>query len=186
MEWQGSRLIIKQLLIHHQNPIRMNILSYFRMKRVFRIVLITALFILAGLTFVHAQKPARSFGVGFHAGDPTGLSLQFYREGGMSADVLLAYDFDQEFFANLHGLWNSRIDRSGHLNVYYGPGAYVRVFDYDSEFLEDEVRVGLSGTLGLSIVIYRIELFGQATPRLDIAPGTRFDMGGGIGLRVFF
>ncbi len=128
----------------------------------------------------------RTFGVGFQAGDPTGLALQFYYPGGVSADMLFAWDANDYFFASVHGLWHKGLDRGGHLQFYYGPGAFIRLQERGKKYNDDEVRLGLSGNFGLRLWLGRVDIFAQLTPRLSLSPGTDFDMGGGLGARFFF
>ncbi len=146
------------------------------------IVLINCLF--AGSLF--AQRPSPSFGIGFQAGNPTGLSLQFYKDRGMTTDILVAYDLDDFFFLNVHGLWNAHLDNHGHLHFYYGPGGFIGIRDRGPEYPNDDIAAGVSGNFGLSLVFSRIELFGQFTPRLELTPSTDFRPGGGVGMRIFF
>ena len=138
------------------------------------------------LQFSYAQRPSPSVGIGFQAGDPTGLSLQFYRNHGMSTDILFAYHFDHFFFLNIHGLWNTHLDDSGHFHFFYGPGGFIGVRTFRSELRDDEVAAGISGNLGLSLVLSRLELFGQVTPRLEVTPNTDLNIGGGVGMRFYF
>ena len=150
------------------------------------ICLIGLAFFYCFITSVHAQRPSPSFGIGFQAGNPTGLSLQFYRDHGVTTDILLAYDLNNFFFLNIHGLWNTHLDPHGHFHLYYGPGGFVGVRDYQPEGLPDDVVAGISGNFGLNFVISRIEFFGQVTPRLELTPATHYHTGGGVGMRFFF
>lgn len=143
------------------------------------------LFLLA-FTPLQAQRPSPSFGIGFQAGNPTGLSMQFYKNRGITTDILLAYNWEDFFFLNIHGLWSTHLDRGQHFHFFYGPGGFVGIRDYKPETRKDAVEAGISGNFGLNFVVERIELFGQVTPRLTVTPGTNFDWGGGIGMRFFF
>ena len=135
----------------------------------------------------HAQGATGKVGIGFHVGDPTGLSLQFRGNGAVTADILLAWDANKYFFANVHGLWFKGIDQSGHLRFYYGPGVFVNFREHNKHINEDdEVLFGLSGNFGLSLALGRFDIFGQLTPRLSLSPRTDFDLGGGAGARFFF
>lgn len=126
---------------------------------------------------------AQNVGIGFQVGDPTAINLQFLNKGGMSVDLLFAYDLDHFFFVNVHGLWYEGIDQSGKLSFYYGPGAFAGFHnDRKREDYHDGV-IGFSGDFGLNYRFPRLDLFLQLTPRLSVLPGTGFDMGGGLGLR---
>lgn len=133
-----------------------------------------------------AQRPSPSFGIGFQAGNPTGLSMQFYKNRGVTTDILLAYDLNDFFFVNIHGLWNTHLDRGEHFHFYYGPGGFIGVRDYKPEGQRNDVVAGISGNFGLNLVISRLEFFGQVTPRFTLTPGTQYYTGGGIGMRFFF
>lgn len=134
----------------------------------------------------YAQRPSPSVGIGFQAGNPTGLSLQFYKNHGVTTDILFAYQFNNFFFLNIHGLWNTHLDQNGHFHLYYGPGGFVGIRRHRPELANDQVAAGISGNLGLNLVVSRLEFFGQVTPRLEITPGTKLDFGGGVGMRFFF
>lgn len=133
-----------------------------------------------------AQRPSPGFGIGFQVGNPTGLSMQFYKEGGMTTDILLAYNLQDFLFLNIHGLWDVHLDQAERFHFYYGPGAFVGIRNYKTESRKNDVEAGISGNFGFNFVVRRIEFFAQATPRLALTPGTNFDMGGGIGMRFFF
>lgn len=121
--------------------------------------------------------------IGFQVGDPTGLSIQFQSSGGrMTPDLLVAYDFDDYFFANLHGLWFSSLDHTGRFAFYYGPGLFVATRPGWKDY-KDRTRLGFSGNFGLRLRFSRVELFAQVIPRLGILPSTGFGAGSGVGLR---
>lgn len=142
--------------------------------------------LLASFNTLHAQN----VGVGFQAGDPTGLNLHFRGTKPMRLDFLFAWDFSDRdrnfFFVNVHGLFFKPLSTSPKFNFYYGPGGYVGVRERNRRDKDDETVVGLSGNFGLNVEIDRFDIFIQLTPRLDLVPDTNFDMGGGIGARFFF
>ncbi len=135
-----------------------------------------------------AQRPSPSVGIGFQAGSPTGLNLQFYKAGGMSTDLLFAWNLDNFFFVNVHGLWDHHLDPQQRFHVYYGPGLFLGIHDrkYREDIGNNNPVFGVSGDFGLNFVFGRAELFGQVTPRLALTPGTDLYLGGGAGLRFFF
>lgn len=158
----------------------------FRNDKSWRICLFSMAFFFSAINVSYAQRPSPSVGIGFQAGDPTGLSLQFYKAQGVTTDILFAYHFNNFFFLNIHGLWNTHLDDHGHFHFYYGPGGFVGVRKRRPELPNDEVAAGFSGNLGLNLVVSRLEFFAQATPRIEVTPNTAFNMGGGVGMRVFF
>lgn len=136
------------------------------------------------LADLSAQAPG-SVGIGAQFGRPTGLTIKFVRPAGPSIDVLAAWDWDDFFFVNVHGLYENRIPGAGNFNWFVGPGAFIGVLDR-GKFVDDDVVAGISGTLGLSLYLGPFELFGQLTPRLALIERTDGAFGGGIGGRFYF
>lgn len=132
-----------------------------------------------------AQRSAGSAGIGAQFGQPTGLTLKIYNPSGMSIDFLAAWDLSDFFFLNVHGLYERPLGSTDNLFYFVGPGAFIGVRDR-GEFRDDDVALGISGTLGLSIVFGPVELFGQVTPRLELVERTDGDVGGGAGFRFYF
>ncbi|PHN04498.1 hypothetical protein [Flavilitoribacter nigricans] len=136
----------------------------------------------------YAQPSGGNFGLGIQFGEPSGLSLRIYQPGRMSADILLAWDLDDFFYANVHGTWEKSLGGSGDFNFFYGPGAFIglrerndrRLFDGDND-----VNFGVSGTAGFNVYIDRVEIYVRVTPRLLLVDRTASDIGGGLGFRFY-
>ncbi len=154
----------------------------FRITKAFFIALI---FLFGMNQSAEAQsRTSGEVGIGIQAGQPTGLSLKIYKPNGWSPDFLAAWDLDDFFFLNLHGIKEHHLGDSQRAHFFYGPGAFVGIVDRPKEF-EDDVIAGVSGTFGFSLVFGDIEFFLQGTPRLSIIDKTNFDMGGGVGVRFY-
>lgn len=140
---------------------------------------------------VYAQPSGGNFGLGIQFGDPSGLSLRFYQPGRMSADVLLAWDLNDErdfFYANVHGTWEKALAGSGKFNFFYGPGAFIGLRERNNRGLFDgdnDVNFGISGTAGFNVYVERIEIYLRLTPRLLLIDRTTSDVGGGLGFRFY-
>lgn len=148
------------------------------------------LFLITSLTIftvfsTHAQRTRGDVGIGIQAGQPTGFSLMVYNPRAMSFDLLAAWDLDDYYFVNIHGLFISHLDRSGIVHLMYGPGGYAGIKDV-AEGGKDVVEAGISGSLGLGFMIGKLELYGRVTPRLRLTNSTDLDVGGGVGFRIFF
>ncbi len=103
----------------------------------------------------------------------------------MSYDFLAAWDLGDFFFLNAHGLFDEPLSVNGQrVGLFYGPGGYVGFRDRAPG--DDDVVVGISGTIGLNLFVERFEFFAQLTPRLDVIPSTSGRVGGGIGVRYYF
>ena len=129
-----------------------------------------------------AQRAAGDVGIGIQFGQPSGLSLQIYQPRGMSPDFLAAWDLNDFFFLNVHGVFNNHIGNSEKLHFFYGPGGFIGIIDREGQ---DDIDLGVSGTIGLSLMIKKLELYIRATPRLALLDGTEADVGGGFGVRFF-
>ncbi len=138
--------------------------------------------LLVGSCFSSLQ--AQTLGIGAQFGDPTGLSVRLNNQGGINYDIIASWDFEDYFFANVHGLWDKSLMKSPNLSFFYGPGLFIGIRDRESR--KDDVIAGLSGSIGLSLYFNkRLELFAQVNPRLVLVDETDGDVGGGIGLRFY-
>lgn len=133
---------------------------------------------------VTAQRASGDVGLGVHIGQPTGLTLKVYNPG-TSVDFLAAWDLDDFFFLNVHAIYDTHLNDENTIHFFYGPGGYVGIRDRGRE-LDDEVELGVSGSFGFDFLIDKFEIFLQATPRLSLVQTTNFDMGGGVGFRLYF
>lgn len=132
-----------------------------------------------------AQPTGGDVGLGLQIGEPNGVTLQFYNPGGTTWDFLAAWSFDDFFFLNVHALYYRNLGDDPRLHLFYGPGAFVGFRDRESN-ADDDVVLGISGTVGLGFMIEEFQIFGSVTPRLSIVPATDGDVGAGIGVRYWF
>ena len=132
-----------------------------------------------------AQRRGGDIGIGGQIGDPSGVTLMIYNPGAMSYDFLAAWDSDDFFFLNAHGLFERPISGQRDLRFYYGPGVFLGFRDRGRDD-DDDVVIGISGRVGLRYWINAFEIYVQLTPRLSVVPDTDGDVGGGIGFRYYF
>jgi len=142
-----------------------------------------ALALVASPEDARAQAPRGNVGLGGQIGEPSGLTLKVYRRPGFAYDFLAAWDLDDFFFLNVHGLYERPLEDSP-LRWYLGPGGFVGIANRGRG--DDEVVLGVSATVGLNFFAEQFEVFLQLTPRLALTPDTDGDLGGGIGLRYYF
>lgn len=141
------------------------------------------------LAFVLLAAPAQaqrgSFGIGGQVGDPTGLTLKF-GSGARAFDLAAGWDLDDGFFVQGHLLLRERrFPGAGtDLRYFYGPGLFLGARDR-GRGRDDDVAFGFSFNAGISYYTGPVEIFGQLTPRLALAPSTDFDLGAGIGVRFY-
>ncbi|MEM1042012.1 MAG: hypothetical protein AAGI91_05225 [Bacteroidota bacterium] len=128
-----------------------------------------------------AAPAAAQFGIGGQVGDPTGLALRF-GAGPSAFDLAAGWDLDDDrLFVQGHLLLRERRvpGAAADLRYFYGPGAFLSAAD------DRDTGVGFSFNAGLGFHTGPIEIFGQLTPRLALAPDTDFDLGGALGLRYY-
>lgn len=134
-----------------------------------------------------AQSVGNNWGIGIQLGQPAGISIKKHNSSGMSADILLAWDLDDFFFVNLHGVWEKNVSGANGLYFVYGPGVFAGFRERNRHRDDDdELFLGISGTFGLSYYIDQFEIYLRLTPRLAVIESTDGDVGGGIGFRFFF
>jgi len=132
-------------------------------------------------TTLQAQPDDGSVGVGLQLGQPSGLSIGVYKPDGLGLDVLAAWDLNDFLYLNAHGVFSS--GDGSPFRLFYGPGAYVGLYERGNG--EDQVRVGVSATGGLSAFLGPFEIYARVTPRLRLLESTDVAIGGGLGLRLF-
>ncbi len=149
-------------------------------------VLFLVLFFLVNTT-TSAQSVGDNWGIGIQLGQPAGISIKKRNSAGMSADILLAWDLNDFFFVNLHGVWEKNVSGADGLHFVYGPGVFAG-FKERNRYRDDddELFLGISGTFGLSYYIDQFEIYLRLTPRLAVIESTDGDVGGGLGFRFFF
>jgi len=136
----------------------------------------------------HAQRVPGAVGLGGQVGDPSGVTLKVYNPNTISYDFLAAWDLDDFFFLNLHGLYERplELENVSGVEYFFGPGAFIGIRDR-REPVEDDFVFGISGRIGVSIPLEdRFEFYAQFTPRINLVPDTDGDLGGGIGVRYYF
>ncbi len=146
---------------------------------------ITFLFCILCFNLTQAQnRPEGTLGIGIQIGQPAGLSLLVNRPQKMSLDILTAWNLNDFYYANLHGLFYLPMKGEENFGLFYGPGVFVGIKDRKGN-LEDILNLGVSGTFGISFFWEKLEIYARVTPRLKLIDATEGDIGGGIGIRFF-
>jgi hypothetical protein len=130
------------------------------------------------------------FGLGFIAGEPTGVSGKLWMGRTTALDMAVAWSSNDGNDDDLHlqadHVWHDfgllSVD-DGRLPVYYGIGARVRLDDGPGDD-----GVGVRFPVGLAYLFQgnKVDVFGEVVPTLEVTPDSDLDIEGGIGLRYFF
>lgn len=129
--------------------------------------------------------------VGVVVGDPTGVSGRLGLDGKHSLEGALAYSSGHYEGLHIHAtyLWDrarSFGTTEGPIEMYYGLG--VRIITIQDGKYDGDVAVGPRAPLGLLYNFNNpnLEIFGEVSAALDLAPKTDVDLDVGIGVRVRF
>jgi hypothetical protein len=130
---------------------------------------------------------AGSLGAGVLLGEPMGVSVKYWLSDKTAIDGGAGWSFAAPDGFQLHGdFLFHKFDLfhvgEGELPLYFGVGGRVK-------FVENgDNRAGIRGPVGISYLFpnWRWELFAEVAPTLDLAPFTRLEWNGGIGLRYYF
>ncbi len=156
----------------------MQLVSTSTSKLAYGLLLMGCLFITPQV--IWAQGKPGQFAIGLQVGEPSGLSIASQRSQKLTLDFLAAWDLDQFFYLNVHGLYRESLANDPKVDLFFGPGGFVGFFEDNSEF---DLRIGISGTVGVSFLFDPIELYLRVTPRLQVIDETDADIGGGLGVR---
>ncbi|MDP2806747.1 MAG: hypothetical protein Q8O74_01260 [bacterium] len=136
-------------------------------------------------------QQSRIFGLGLIAGDPSGLSLKYWKGSANAIQGSLAWSFLENGYlrANADYLWHEyeliKVEK-GTLPLYYGPGVTLwagRIRDGRSG-----ANIGVRGVCGLEYIFKGapFDIFLELAPTLDLAPSTGLWIQGGLGARYYF
>jgi hypothetical protein len=132
----------------------------------------------------HAGK----FGAGAIFGEPTGADVKYWFNEKMAIDGAIGYSWHEDAVLDLQSdiLWHAfhLFPLShGQLPLYFGVGGLARIKNDDNpnEF-------GIRVPVGISYMFENapVDIFMEVAPTLDIAPGVRGEVTGGIGVRYWF
>jgi hypothetical protein len=170
-----------------------------RFRNGFRTVLVTALAIMVMFSAAAAQEDSSgstrqtasfdhgNFGIGVIFGEPTGLSGKMWTTKNTGFDVGLAWSWSGDGHFHIHGdyLFHNfgLFDVSeGALPVYIGLGARILFRD------DEDDKLGVRLPIGLEYYFdeWPVAVFGEVVPILDLAPSTKGDINGGLGVRFYF
>ncbi len=148
------------------------------MKRLF-IISVICLFSIS----IAAQDSG--FGIGIILGEPTGLSIKTWTGSKTAIDAAAAWSFQGEGALHLHAdmlVHNFKLfhSRNGQIPLYIGLGAKV--------VLQSDLLLGARVPIGLDYLFPNapFDFFAEVVPTLNLLPATDFDIGGGVGLRLWF
>jgi hypothetical protein len=147
------------------------------------------------LLLAAASASARTqddFGIGFIAGEPTGLSLKYWLDEECAVDGAAAWSYSENDSFQLHGdylIHNYDLLEADELPVYYGIGARLKFKDSDGRGRNENYAIfGIRVPLGVTYLFddAPLDLFFEVVPVLDLSPDVDLDINAAVGLRFYF
>lgn len=148
--------------------------------------LVLIIFLLTALFSVQSFSQSKGFGLGIILGEPTGISAKYWTSSTTAFDFGLGYSFERHSRLHLHSDYlfhvKNLFQTNENIQLYYGPGARLKLVD------DGDSRLGFRFDVGLVWIPQNapIDVFVEIAPLLDIIPETDFSFNGGIGVRFFF
>lgn len=137
----------------------------------------------------YANPGAGHVGVGVTFGEPIGADVKYWLSGTTAADGAIGWSTHDDSTLYIQGdlLWHkfNLLDfmPSGKLPFYFGIGGLLRFRDHG-----ESNNVGIRVPLGVSYIFENlpVDIFVEVGPALDVTPGFRGEITGGIGMRFWF
>jgi len=121
-------------------------------------------------------------GLGIILGNPTGISFKTWVGPDKAIDAAAAWSFSNSGYVQVHAdlLFHNFEWIEPRWPVYYGVGAVVG--------LGDDLRLGARIPVGIAHNFQSapFDVFVEVVPRLDLLPGTDFEIDAAIGGRYYF
>ena len=145
-----------------------------------------------------AKTTEKSLGVGVILGDPTALTAKAPLSDHRAVDFGFGYHwhdsvlFYGDYLFLFPGSFKTENVEVNKIVPYVGVGAALALFQSDQQkrIGDNEANAVFAGRipLGLSWMIAEspVELFAEVVPTIDVIPGLFFEVGGGLGVRIFF
>lgn len=132
----------------------------------------------------HARKGG-DVGVGFIAGDPTGISGKIWLSNTNALDLIAGFSTSSEYIElRADYVWHEFSlfpVKSGQLPLYYGMGLGTAI-------ARNAPVLSVRGVVGIEYLFATapLDVFLELGPGAAIIPDSRFDFSGGLGMRFFF
>lgn len=140
--------------------------------------------ILLGIFSQYISAQESGLGAGIIIGEPTGLSAKSWISSHDAIDAGVAWSMTNGWF-HIHADYLRHVFElipveHGQLPLYFGLGARL---GFGPDF-----QIGARVPIGLDYMFdgTPLDVFIEIVPGLTIIPDTKFDMGGGIGVRYWF
>ena len=155
------------------------------MTKRFRLILLAALALSAMAAAPGHARQGGDLGLGFIAGNPSGISAKIWMNDQNALDLIAGFDVQQDWISlNADYVWHEFSVfpvRAGQLPLYYGMGIWTAIAKHAP-------ALGARGVVGIEYLFPSapLDVFLELGPGASLLPSTRFGMSGGLGMRFFF
>ena len=127
------------------------------------------------------------FGLGFIAGEPTGLSWKYRFSHENALEGAVGFLPDNGIRANMDYVWHSHPFSNHQFGLDYGAGIALGP-GRTIESRGQDIGFGVRGVAGLNYLLPNapLDLFVEAAPTMILAPNSRMIVEPGFGMRVYF
>ena len=133
----------------------------------------------------------KRFGAGLYMGEPTGITLKGYVSERLAIDGIAAWSFSEDAVTFIMDVTYDFVDipiNSSTLTLpfYAGAGGKIALDrgGRDDGRTTGAIRVPVG--IALQFTNHPVEVFFEVGPGVQVAPDTRFDLTGGVGVRFYF
>lgn len=133
----------------------------------------------------------KRFGAGLYLGEPTGITFKGYVSPRLAIDGIAAWSFTERAVTFIGDVTYDFVDipiNSSTLTMpfYAGAGGKISLDrgGRDNGRTTGGVRVPVG--ISLQFTNHPVEVFFEIAPGMEVAPDTRFDLTGGVGVRFYF
>ena len=146
--------------------------------------------LLATNSFAAGRK---DIGIDVYAGDPDGITGKYMLKNNRAVAVGFGWKETGDKETQIYGdylfyKWNFIKVPDGKMALYFGGGGRYISYGGDDGKKKKDDEFGLRIPVGVEYFFWQSQLgaFGEFVPVLNLTPDTKFEFGGGIGIRYFF
>jgi len=138
----------------------------------------------------HLSAQDKGFGLGFIAGEPTGISMKLWLNGNNAIDAGLAWSFVNKSSLHIHAdyLYHFEVIKvsEGKLPFYTGIGGRLKLKNENKSLADN--RIGVRVPLGINYIFADapLDIFLEIVPVIDLSPKTDMTFNSALGARYFF
>ncbi len=139
-----------------------------------------------------AHAAPKGWGIGFIAGEPTGLVIKKWMNSKNAMDAAVAWsstrggdkvEFHMDYLTHNYTMFRSMKRR---MPIYFGIGARANWADINAGIMNADLAVRVPIGLNYLFSGNKFDFFIEAVPTLNVSGATNLEVNGAIGVRYYF